>query len=336
MARESFKPTPRDREKTQNLETDGFPDVVSVDLDDKDPNNFAVLEVDDTPEADRGKPTRVEDLAETKDPSNYQKRIDRIKAETNTERRGREQAERERDAAIEAARVKDAEVADLRRRLEGSNTTLAASMKGEREARLADAQRRYTQANTDGDAAAMTKAMTDIAGAQAELVQIAARAPAPRPAGQPQQVQQPQRQAAPAAAPISPDAAAWVGYNNSWWGKDKAKTETALAINRSILSRGVRDNSPEYTRELDKALKAVYPDHQPFDRGDADSPAGGSTPRRTNVVADGGRENPNAARNPRTVELTSSQLAIAKQLNLTPQQYAASLVKYNASRSAQK
>ena len=45
------------------------------------------------------------------------------------------------------------------------------------------------------------------------------------------------------------------------------------------------------------------------------------------MVADGSRETGKVS-NPRIVELTKSQLAIAKQLNITPQQYAASLAKY--------
>ncbi len=84
-------------------------------------------------------------------------------------------------------------------------------------------------------------------------------------------------------------------------------------------------------------MKAEYPDHQPYSGSSQDEEVDTETttpPRRTNAVGPGSRETGNGQdqQNPRTVELTSSQLALAKQLNLTPQQYAVSLVKYNASR----
>lgn len=74
-------------------------------------------------------------------------------------------------------------------------------------------------------------------------------------------------------------------------------------------------------------MKAMYSDHVAYDTSQADDDGGTPTPRRTNVVAEGSRETGKVS-NPRIVELTKSQLAIAKQLNITPQQYAASLAKY--------
>ena len=337
MARESFKPTPRDRSKTMEIDTSGSLDGVIVNLDLEGPESIQIVEIDDIPEADRGRPTNVDDLAEPRDPSNYQKRIDRIRAETHTERRRAEQAEREREVATEVARQARVEVEELRRRLDSSNTILAASMKGDRQNRLADAQRRLSVAHSDGDSDAIAKATSDIAGAQAELVQIASRTPAPRPPNQPQQKQQPVQQRP--AAQLSPDAAAWVGFNGNWWGRDKVRTEFALAANKTILGRGVKDTSPEYTRELDKAMKAVYPDHQSFGRQADDGSAGGSTPRRTNVVAEGGRENPDAPKNPRTVGLTPTEIASARVLGLTtPRELALYAIEKQKrdSRSAQK
>ena len=136
--REAFKPAYR-----QELATDDFPDMVSIDLDGKDPNEFTIVEVDDTPEEDRGRsdtdPASWND-ANSKDPEGVsprtEKRIGRLKAETETQRRLRESAERERDAAVETARALKAETEDLRRRLDSGGTALAASMKAERESRL--------------------------------------------------------------------------------------------------------------------------------------------------------------------------------------------------------
>lgn len=323
-SREGFRPQPIDRSNVIDLPTGDFPDKVSVDLDDKDANNFTVVEIDDTPEADRGKPTNVEDLEPLAgDSPSVQKRINRLKAETHTERRAREEVERREAAALELVRARDAELADLRRRLEGSTGALAASMKSDREARLADARARLERAHAEGDSAAVAAATADMGMVQAELVQIAARTPAPRTAAEPEQRQAPQQQQQ--APQLAPAAAAWIA-RNPWFNVDAAKTRFAVSVHNALEARGIRATSPEYTRELDKGMKAVYPDHVESASAAEDLGDGTPTPRRTSNVADGGRETGKVP-NPRIVELTKSQLAIAKQLNITPQQYAASLAK---------
>lgn len=322
--REGFRPQPIDRTNTIDLPTGDLPERVSVDLDNADGNAFTVVEVDDTPEADRGRPTNVEDLEPVAgDSPNVAKRIARLKAETHTERRAREEVERREAAAIELLRSRDAELADLRKRLEGSTGALAASMKSDREARLQDATRRLTQAHAEGDSAAIAAATADMGMVQAELVQIASRTPVARAAETPAAQPAPQRQ----APNLAPAVAAWISKNDSWFNKDPAKTQMALAVHAKIEREGIHPTDPRYTRELDKGMKAVYPDHVAYDNDAGDNDGGTPTPRRTNVVAEGSRETGKVS-NPRIVELTKSQLAIAKQLNITPQQYAASLAKY--------
>lgn len=340
MARESFKSTPADRVKLQVIGTDDLPDRVSVDLDDKDPNNFTVVEVDDrTPDEKTG---TTKDPAEwvdknAEDPKGVtprvQKRFDRLKAETETERRIRLETERQRDEALNAGRLLKAEVDDLRQRLTTNTTSLATSMTDERKGRLAEATHRLEQAHAMGDSAGIAKATADISTAAAELTTIQANTPRQQPA----RVEPEVRQAAPQqtqAPNLSPDTVAWIAAN-PWFNKDVPRTRFAVSLHDTLDARGVKPGMPEYTKELDKGMKAMYPDHQPYSGSpDEDTDEERSTPpRRTNAVAPGSRETGQGReQNPRTVELTSSQLAIAKQLNLTPQQYAVSLVTYNASR----
>lgn len=331
MARESFKPTPGARNYMQNLpaSADDLPEETLIDLDAKD-GKFIV--VDDTPEADRGKPAAGDrSLSDQEDDlrglsKNVQKRIDRIRFETHTERRAREAAERERDAAIEFARTQQAEVERLRKSQETGATALASSMKSEREARLADAQRRLEQAHADGDNSAIAKATSDIAGAQAELVQIAARTPAPRTEQAPVAPVQPQRQQAPV---IEPNVAAWISHNDRWFNKDRNKTEFAMSLHKAITARGIPTNSDEYTAELDKGLKAVYPDHVPYgtssDGRTGGEDEGGFTPRRTNGVTEGSREGAEGQPSPsdRTVKLTRSEVSLAQKMRIPLERYAA-------------
>ncbi len=326
MARESFRPSPADRVKLQVVETDDSP--VLVDLDGKDEPVIRV--VDDTPEDQRGTtrdPAKWEDNNAADPPGvtpRVQKRFDRLKAETETERRLRLESERQRDEALRVARAKDDEINDLRQRMATNTASLASSMTAERDTRIADATRRLEQAHAEGNSSAIAKATADLTQASAEKVAIVAntpRAPAAREERPPEQ----QRQAPPAPQQsLHPDVSAWIAKNNSWWGKDTQRTKAAAAIDNMLSAKGIMPGDARYIPEVDKRMKAEYSDHQPFSSSsdDGDDGAETITPRRTNAVAAGSRET-RSPENSRTMELSPREAAIAKQLGLnTPEKMA--------------
>lgn len=334
MARESFKATPGDRRNMVNLpaSADDLPEVTLIDLNSKTPA-VPIAIVDDTPEDDRGRPTEW-DGASTLDENDDDlqanvsertaKRLKRMKAEVETARRAKEASDRERDAAIELASQQAAEVADLRRRGESGATALANSMKAEREAKMADARRRLAQAHADGDAEAIATATADMSIAASELTQIAARTPTPRTPEQQQQdrqAQQPQRQQQ--APNIAPNVTAWISHNDRWFNRDPAKTKFALSIHEAVVSRGIRPESPEYTRELDRGMKAMYPDHQPYEQSDGTTTER-TAPRRTNGVTEGSREDgvQRPALREGQVELTRSEVSLAQKMRIQLDKYA--------------
>lgn len=326
--RESFRPASPKIE----IATDSYPDRVSVDLDDKDANNFTIVEVDDRdpddPQAGRTQDPATWGNDNAQDPPGasprVEKRIGRLKAETETQRRLRETAEKERDAALQLAQSQATELADLRRRADAGGQALAASMKGAAETRIADAKQRYERAHADGDSAALAAAADDLSRANAELVQVVARTPVARAAEE--------RQPAAASArtnnpDVHPNAQAWIDANPKF-NTDRAFRAKAMSAHYAAEAEGIVPSSPEYGATLDKYLKNDYAGNEP-DNGSREG-GGRSTPRRTNAVAEGSREAPGGGqRNPRIVELSSSQLAVAKQLGITPQQYAASMLKLN-------
>lgn len=329
MARETFKATPGDRRNMVQLppSADALPEKVVVDLEDKDPNNFKIVITDDTPEADRGKdrtwngPSAAdeEDLRDVS--AKVQKRIDRLRAETHTERRTREAAERERDAAVELTRTQQAEIERLRQATESGTRATAQAMAAERETRIAEAKRRLEQAHADGDNAAIANATSDLSQAQAELIAIRTRTP---PAAKPA-TEQPKAQPAQSAAPrLVPKVQEWVDYHRDWWQKDKAKTNQALSIHHALVAEGITPSSVEYTREVDRRLRAVYPDHRPmevFDDNGYDSVA--EKPRRTNGMEQGGREGRvGQPSNPKQVELTQSEVSLANRMRVPLVKYA--------------
>lgn len=326
MARESFKPSPADRVKLQVVETDDSP--VLVDLDGKEPPVIKV--VNDTPEDQRGTtrdPAKWDDQNATdpKDvPERVQKRFDRLKAENATENRMRLESERQRDEALRVARAREDEVNDLRQRLATNTNTLATSMTAERDTRIADAKRRFEQAHAEGNSAELAKASADLSQASAEKVAIAANTPRiPAPRTEERQPEQ-QRQQPQVQQQLHPDVSAWIAKNDGWWGKDVQRTKAAAAIDNMLSAKGIMPGDSRYIPEVDKRMKAEYSDHQPFSSSSDDGDDGGqaTNPRRTNAVAPGSRDT-RPSGGPRTVELTATEYAVAKQLGLnTPEKLA--------------
>lgn len=325
MARRSFRANPGDERTMVQLpdSANDLPELVSVDLDAKDPEAFEIVVNDDTPEGDRGRPTEWNDESalDQKEPKNqtgYAKRIGRLKAEIETRRRAEEAAQRERDAAAQLAADQAAEIARLRKIAETGSTALASSMKTERESRIADAKRRLAQAHAEGNSEEMATATADLTTATAELAQINARAAAPRPAEQ-----QPERQTQQPPAQndtMHPNARAWI-QRNPKFNTDEAFRAKAMSIHYDLAARRIPASDPRYVEELDKRMGTGYEEPSAEENG--------SRPRRTNAVEQGGRENGvTTPPNPRRVELTQSELSLAKRLRLTPQQYAAEKLKY--------
>jgi hypothetical protein len=324
--------------------SDTYPERVVVDLESKDPNAYRT--VGDDADAEPAGDTVQDDLSgEERElrgqiDSRAERRIARLRLEHQNEQTARQNAERALMGTQQALEAANAEIAQLRTRETSAASALGSSMLAEREAALLVARNKLAAAHEAGIAKDIADATADIAQISADISAIKLRVPRDQQGQQQQQGQQlqgqpPQQQiqqrppAQQQPVNIAPNVAAWVSHNRSWFNVDKAKTDLAYATHNAIIQRGINPSSPEYTRELDRALKSVYPDHVPFEstgnNGQGRQQAGGR-PVRTNVGAEGSREGsisqPRTIIDERNVELTSSQLAIAKRLGISPQAYA--------------
>jgi len=127
-----------------------------------------------------------------------------------------------------------------------------------------------------------------------------------RPVARPQQYVAPQPQQQPPQP--SPKADAWA-TRNPWFGSDQTMTYAAWGIHNTLVSdEGFDPNSDQYYTELDKRIKETFP--QNF-RQQRSVPTVAPATRSSGI---------NTAR--RVVKLSASQVAIAKKLGVTPEQYA--------------
>ena len=129
--------------------------------------------------------------------------------------------------------------------------------------------------------------------------------------------QQPNIQQGTPQQPV-PDAKAteWAS-KNAWFGKDNAMTYTAFDMHKTLVEEeGYDPQSDEYYVELDKRIKLEFP-HK-FGNTTEQST------RPTQTVASATR-NVKRGTGRKTVKLTSSQVAIAKKLNVPLEEYAKQL-----------
>ena len=279
--------------------------------------------VDETPEEDK-RPK------EQKDKTDYEsvdqeiagvgkrakQRIDKLKYDFHQERRKKEQSAKLRDEAIGYAQRVKAENDRLNRL--GSDGQQYLGKQAEERAAFATqaAQQKYKEAYEQGNTEEMVKAQEALTRAtmdSASAEQFNAQIPE-EPL--PQQQYVPQRPQVPAP---DEDAVAWQA-KNQWFGSDPEMTSFAYGIHEKLVRQeNVDPKSEDYYTRIDKRMKEVFPDYFGVEK---EQPP--TTTSQSSVVAPATRNN--SAR-PRKVQLTATQVSLAKRLGLTPKQYANQLIK---------
>ena len=283
--------------------------------------------VDDTPEEDRNRPARADDAEEGEDDldeaqfsDRIKKRIDKLRYEWNEERRNKEKALRENHEAVNYAQNVQGENQALKQQLADQRRLLYDQVSAKTDAEIEGAKQRYREAYEAGEADQIVEAQSQLSKLHAEKAQY--NYVSPEPARQPQQqVQQPQQPQQPAVPPPDPMAVEWL-KRNQWFQQHgyEELTGFAVGLHEKLVKQGIDPRgNPDYYSNIDGALQKQFPNHfeKAADAGEA------PTSRRTPVVAPARR----GGKAPRKVELTSTQVALARKLGLTQEQYAQQLVK---------
>lgn len=284
-------------------------------------SGFEVDIIDDTPEQD--KPRRAEDteaqIPEDDEIASYgenvQKRIKQLKFEYHEERRRKEEASRLQDEAVDYARKVYEENQKLRKTLEEGEGVLVEQAKGRVEAELERAKSAYKQAYEVGDPDKLVEAQEQLNNLQNEKFRVESYKPKPQQT-QEEPVQLQQKPKVP-----EPDAKtkAWAAQNE-WFGNDSEMTGYAFGVHESLVKQGINPQSQadEYYNRIDDSMRQRFPDK--FDEQQVEA---APVRQAGSVVAPAGR----SAKKPRRVQLTSTQVALAKRLGLSAEQYAAQLLK---------
>lgn len=292
--------------------------------------------VDDRPKDDRGpvapeqSPEGDVDLKlpddEAKEYSRrVQERIKDMASKAHAERRAKEAAARERDEALRYAQRLMEENRRLQQ-LAGSNEAVAVSQaKARAEAEIERTKRLAKEAMEAGETDKFLEAQERLQRLVSEHERYAAYRP---PAPPPQRPVAPPPPPQPRVQMPEPDenGKEWLSRNRSWFQRDDEMTGYALGLHERLIKEGVDPTSSDYYRRIDEGMRRLFPDRFPEARP-TENVEQAQPVRRSTVVAPATRTP--SGRPTRKVHLTPSQLRVAQRLSLTPEQYAAQLLKEN-------
>jgi len=291
---------------------------------------FEVEIEDDTPAEDRGRKAAPPPEDPTEDElSSYDEKVQaRIKKFTrgyHDERRAKEEALRERQAAEAYAKQILEDNKRLQKQLATGSQVLIETSKSAADTELNSAKRAYKEAIENGDIDAQAEAQAQIARAALKVERVQGMRPIQEQewAPPPSELQQP-------TTPRRTQR--WLENNSDWFGKDDEMTMTAMGLDKKLQREYGSDyiGSEEYFRTIDKTMRKRFPEHFESEQSYEDDetppkktsePAEEETPRRATksatVVAPASRSTP-----PNRIKLKASEAAIARRLGVPIEQYA--------------
>jgi hypothetical protein len=299
-----------------------FPDEVE-DKNEHQTDEIEVEIVDDTPEKDRGRKPLDKEVADPTDEeiesysSNVQKRIKDLTHARHDERRIKEATLREKQELERLTQQLIEENKKLRQNVNTSSEQFATQAKTLAETELEKARREYKAAQESFDADAILAAQEALLEAKIKMRDAEKFKPTPLQEDDfdvQTSHREPQR--------VQPDEKTlrWQA-KNQWFGASgfEEVTSYALGLHQKLVNSGADPRSDEYFEQIDARVKSKFPEIF----GEEDKPSYGESPKKpASVVAPATRSS-----GAKKVQLTTTQLALAKKFGLTPQQYALQVAK---------
>jgi len=298
-----------------------FPDEKEAKAAAKAEEKFEVEIEDDTPAQDRGrKPAPPVDDPTDDELSSYDEKVQaRIKKFTrgyHDERRAKEEAPREREAAETFAKQVFEENKRLQHRLANGSKAYIEQSQHSAVSELNSAKKKYKDAYEAGDVDALTEAQAEIAAVTLKIDKVRNM----RPVEVDNSVYTPAPNAAPQQPALTPRTQKWVQANSDWWGQDDEMTMAAMGIDRKLQKEYGADyvGTEEYFRTIDKTMRKRFPEQ--FEDAQSEEPDEETTSRRATratVVAPAARST-----SPNRIRLKASEAATARRLGVPLEEYA--------------
>jgi len=290
-------------------------------------DDFEVEIVDDTPTQDRGRKPLDREVSDPSDDEmdNYtegvKKRIKELTHARHDERRAKENLLREKQELERIAQHMMEENKKLKQYVNTGSEQYAVSVKHIAENALDDAKRQYKAAYESGDSDALVAAQE--AMTEAKMRSEAAKNFRHTPLQvETDEVQIPH--ASPRTPQVDDKTLRWQA-RNQWFGAQghEEMTSFSLGLHQKLVNSGIDPRSEEYFERIDSRMKSTFPE---FFGNDDRPKSGDGSKKPSTVVAPAARST-----GAKKIQLSPRQIALATKYGLTPQQYAAEVLKLEKS-----
>lgn len=296
-----------------------FPDEVEDKVVETGNDEIEIEVVDDTPPKDKGRKPLEKEVEEPTDDElgkyseGVQARIKELTHARHDERRAKEAVAREKQELERVARELIEENKRLKQYVNTGEKQYAETIKGAAATELEMAKKQYKEAYEAGDSDALV-------AAQEALTEAKMRAEAAKNF-KPTALQEDDDDVQITSAPQRTDEKTlnWQA-KNQWFGAPGYEeiTSFALGLHQKLVTSGIDPRSDEYFERIDARLHKTFPEMFQ-EESKAESPP---AKKPAAVVAPATRSS-----GAKKIQLTATQVALAKKFGLTPQQYALELVK---------
>ena len=304
-----------------------FPDEVeNTNIEVDDGAGIEIEIEDDTPERDRGRKPLSHEVADPTDEEieSYSDKVkNRIKELTHArhdERRIKESVLREKQELERLAQQLIAENKNLKTNVNKSQEAVMEAAKQKAETELQTARRKLREAQESFNTNDIMYHQEAVMDAKLKLEQVKNYRPAPL---QDDDFAVQTQQYAPQADKPDEKSLRWQA-KNQWFGAPgfEEYTSYALGLHKKLVNSGVSPSSDEYFEQINARVKSTFPEL--FGETERKSSATAAK-RPSTVVASASRSTATGK-----IKLTTTQMALAKKFGLTPQQYAAQVMKLEA------
>lgn len=316
--KEDFKFPHEAEDKGKPVDTESELDI-SIEGDDVE------IEIkDDTPPEDRGVepvPENMRQELETLDASqeysrNVKEKFKQYKKVWNDERRAKETALREQQEALNLAQKILDENKKLKEMLQYGEKELISTYQSSAEMEIDKAKRNYKEAYDSGDSDKLLEAQEELMRAQLKLDKAQNFKPTVQISENDVKIQTKQSQQ---PAQLDPKVAEWVSENQWFVDPNKrAMRKYAEGVHEELEETYGRGfvGTDEYYKRIDTEVKRRFPEEFDDTQNDEEEKPQ-RTARLSTVVAPAKRSTSS-----KKIVLSKSQVALAKKLGLTPEQYA--------------
>ena len=290
--------------------------------------------VDDTPPEDKGRKPMAEPVEEVTDDEleaydeKVQKRIKKLGRGYHDERRAKEEALRMREEAIRVAQIAVEENKRLQSQLHEGSKLFIDQGKNSAETELGLAKKAFKDAYESGDSDALVDAQQRISEATLRLDKAFNLRPI-----EPQEPQYQVPRTQQAQPQQDEKLTNWVD-ENPWYGGEKPEEEEMTSLALAVHNRLAKDfgekyvGTDEYYSKISATIQKRFPDYFGSEPKSEDKPREKSRAKpAANVVAPATRSVA-----PKKVQLTQTQVQIAKRLGVPLELYARKVAEQNGDR----